>query len=300
MSGSGLSRYWPMTNRHQYCSERTCRKRDTRLLSRALGRRRSLAGGSLSEGPVLPVPNGVLNQVHDGRVSPMSELFTEAKPAVGVFHYGVEGPAGKWKLMLSTWWSSSSPSPQEGAIRGVRTSLPTTSQLVIGLQYQPCFGQLLELPSGWSSPWGYCFSSSHIPWRHLGAELGSKFKWPHMPLSHVGIREGQLGKVPLSQISLQEVVVGCVCVCVCFSGLGWGRGVGASGGSLGPLKVCKHPRGAHQQAAHRLVGEELGGHDKVPVGRMLVVLMLCRGRVLPPGVWEGRDSNGEEPSKGTV
>ena len=62
--------------------------------------------------------------------------------------------------------------------------------------------------------------------------------------------------------------------------MGWG----SSGPTWAhPQALQQDPCGAHQQAAHRLVGEELGGYDEVPVGRMLVVLMVVVGEGAPCG-----------------
>ena len=116
-------------------------------------------------------------------------------------------------------------------------------------------------------------------------------------LSQVGVWAGQLGEVPLAQISLQGRqqwgVCVCVCVCVCVSlgAVGWGGQFRAHVGP--PQALQQDPPGAHQQTAHQPLGEELGGHGEVPVGRMLVVLMVVVG--------EGASRRlGEEPSKGTV
>ena len=118
-------------------------------------------------------------------------------------------------------------------------------------------------------------------------------------LSQVGVWAGQLGEVPLAQISLQGRQQWCVCVCVCVCVFLWARwGGGVGGGSSGPTwarpqALQQDPPGAHQQTAHQLLGEELGGHGEVPVGRMLVVLMVVVGEGAPRRL-------GEEPSKGTV
>ena len=178
------------------------------------------------------------------------------------------------------------------------TSLPSTSQLVMGPQYQPCLASFLSSSVRLVTTKGLLLCTESYTLATLGAELGSKFKWQHMLSARWASGQVSLAKF----LWLRSVCRGgssgvCVCVCVCvFLWARWGGGVG--GGSSGPTwarpqALQQDPPGAHQQTAHQLLGEELGGHGEVPVGRMLVVLMVVVGEGAPRRL-------GEEPSKGTV
>ena len=122
----------------------------------------------------------------------------------------------------------------------------------------------------------------------LGAELRSKFKWQHMLSATWAPGQASPARVlRLRSVCMQGGSRG-VCVRV-----GGGGGGGVRGPPGPPQALHQDPRGAHQQAAHWPVCKELGGHDEVRVGRMLVVLRVVAGEGAPGSRgWDGRDLHG--------
>lgn len=132
----------------------------------------------------------------------MSELFTEAKPAVGVFHYGVEGPAVGAEAHAEQVVVVGALPHQEGAIRCV-DQLAHHLPACDGSPVPALLGQILELLHQAGHHHGATALHPVIYPGHPGGRAGIEIQVAAHALSHVGIREGQLGKVPLSQISLQ-------------------------------------------------------------------------------------------------
>ena len=97
----------------------------------------------------------------------MSELFTEAKPAVGVFHYGVEGPVVGAEAHAEQVVVVGALPHQEGAIRCVdqlALHLPECD----GSPVPALLGQLLELLRQAGHHHGAIALHCHIPWPPWG------------------------------------------------------------------------------------------------------------------------------------
>ena len=152
------------------------------------------ARARVSEGPVLRVPDGALSQVHDGPCPSTSELLVEAKPAVGVFHSGVEGPAVGAEALAEQVAVLGALPQEEGAIRHVDQ---------LALRLPACDGppvpalpvQLLELlrQAGHHRE-APALHRVRYP-GHPGGRAGVEIQVAAHALSHVGAWAGQPPKV---------------------------------------------------------------------------------------------------------
>lgn len=187
-----------MTKRHRPCSERSCRKCDPGLVSgpgwvAEPGRREPESQKALFS---------ALNQVHDGPRPSTSELLVEAKPAVGVLHSGVEGPAVGAEALAEQVAAVGALPQQEVAIRHI-DQLALRLPACDGPPVPALPGQLFELlRQAGHHPGATALHRVIYPGPHWGPSWGRNSSGSTCSQPH-----GRLGRqpreVPSAQIRMQ-------------------------------------------------------------------------------------------------